>query len=136
MGERKKPRFPVPSEHDKRVYAAFMGHEPVVSPPEPAPKDPWSAWTARLIVYFRRHWERLRRAYQQANISPALRERVGPLLVQAQRRWIEAGQRFLSKASPHRAEPNATITHPDQLRSLGNPGRLRPRMAHGHALKR
>jgi hypothetical protein len=136
MGERKKSRFPVPSDHDKRVYAAFMGHDPIVAPPEPAAKDPWCAWTARLTIYCKRHWERLCRAYQQANISPALRQRVGPLLVQAQQRWIEAGRRLLSKAAPRRAGLDTAITHPDQLRSLGHRGRIRAPMAHGHSLKR
>ena len=129
MGERTKPQFPHPGELNDRVYAAFMGHGPIIGPP-PVKKhgriDRWASW---LGPRFESYYQRFRRFCMESLQSPAARARLLPLLSQARKRWREAGERFISttlQGRPTLHGPGRTRPAPDPRAGQLNSGRVHP----------
>jgi hypothetical protein len=104
----KTPPFPRPQDLDARVYAAFMGHEPQVRPPEELGLDAWQKWPVLRDLTGPR-WERFRQICSESMLSPRVRERMAPLLAQARKRWAEARERFEKgiERTRERAHPGA-----------------------------
>jgi hypothetical protein len=111
MGERKKPPLPRRGEHDSLIYAAFMGHTPVVCPPAPEPESRIGKIRVRLNAFSAAQWKRACQACTESILSPAVRSRLMPLLAQAKKRWMEAGERLIARtvARPPSTTPSNTV---------------------------